>query len=329
MPIPPIPFVPWLLSGSAAIVSFYGIKNFGKGLEDFREADRLMRHTLTRHDSAVRKLEIKRKDLNRQSQEYGKFLLSDARGTLERFVRFVERFGQEGSFGALPNLYEARVSAMQIPGYNRVFLEANDILKHAASIVACAAGANASVMAFVGLVGSASTGTAISSLSGAAAINATMAWLGGGSLASGGGGMAVGRFVLGGVTIAPAVLLGALAFGSKAKKELKDAEDRASEVSVETAKVDTLRLFLDSVIKRINELKRLANNLNSRAVRALRLVESISFDVNSEDDIKAFQQAALLVKALADVMKTPIVDEQGALTTESCSVQSRFRGIGE
>jgi hypothetical protein len=36
-------------------------------------------------------------------------------------------------------------------------------------------------------LGAASTGTLISSLSGAAATNATLAWLGGGSLAAGGG----------------------------------------------------------------------------------------------------------------------------------------------
>ncbi len=40
--------------------------------------------------------------------------------------------------------------------------------------------------------GVASTGTAISSLSGAAAVNAALAWLGGGALAAGGGGMAAG-----------------------------------------------------------------------------------------------------------------------------------------
>lgn len=47
----------------------------------------------------------------------------------------------------------------------------------------------------------ASTGTAISTLHGAAAHNAAMAWLGGGSLASGGGGIAVGTLVLGGISI--------------------------------------------------------------------------------------------------------------------------------
>ncbi len=44
--------------------------------------------------------------------------------------------------------------------------------------------------------GVASTGTAISSLSGAAATNAALAWLGGGALATGGGGMAAGNAFL-------------------------------------------------------------------------------------------------------------------------------------
>ena len=45
--------------------------------------------------------------------------------------------------------------------------------------------------------GVASTGTAISSLSGAAAVNATLAWLGGGTLAAGGSGILGGGLLLG------------------------------------------------------------------------------------------------------------------------------------
>ena len=45
--------------------------------------------------------------------------------------------------------------------------------------------------------GTASTGTAISTLSGAAATNAALAWLGGGAAAAGGGGMASGTAFFG------------------------------------------------------------------------------------------------------------------------------------
>lgn len=52
------------------------------------------------------------------------------------------------------------------------------------------------------MFGAASTGTAISTLSGAAATKATLAWFGGGSLAAGGFGVAGGGIVLAGIGIA-------------------------------------------------------------------------------------------------------------------------------
>ena len=70
----------------------------------------------------------------------------------------------------------------------------------------CAAGVGAGVavvtlgptaaMGIATTFGVASTGTAISALSGAAAANAALAWLGGGALAVGGGGMAAGSAFL-------------------------------------------------------------------------------------------------------------------------------------
>ncbi len=54
----------------------------------------------------------------------------------------------------------------------------------------------AAVMGIATTFGVASTGTAISIISGAAATNAALAWLGGGALAAGGGGMAAGNAFL-------------------------------------------------------------------------------------------------------------------------------------
>ena len=78
----------------------------------------------------------------------------------------------------------------------------------------------------VAAFGVASTGTAISSLSGVAATNAALAWLGGGTLATGGGGMSAGTAFLGlagpvgwaiaGVSI---VASGILLFRTKANKD--------------------------------------------------------------------------------------------------------------
>ncbi len=66
----------------------------------------------------------------------------------------------------------------------------------------------------------ASTGTAIASLSGAAATNATLAFFGGGSLAAGGLGMAGGAVVLGGLVAGPALMAMGLIAGAAAHKNL-------------------------------------------------------------------------------------------------------------
>lgn len=75
-------------------------------------------------------------------------------------------------------------------------------------------------------LGTASTGTAIASLSGVAATNATLAALGGGALAAGGGGMALGTAVLGGATLGVGLLVGGIIFNITGSK-LSDKADEA------------------------------------------------------------------------------------------------------
>lgn len=85
-------------------------------------------------------------------------------------------------------------------------------------------------MGFATTFGVASTGTAISSLSGAAASNAALAWLGGGALAANGGGMAAGSALLAlagpvGWTIAGLAFAGSGILFWKTKKD-KDAIEK-------------------------------------------------------------------------------------------------------
>ena len=75
--------------------------------------------------------------------------------------------------------------------------------------------------------GTASTGVAISSLSGAAATSAALAWLGGGTIAAGGGGMAAGHAFLAlagpvGWTIAGASILTSIVLFSNNKLKLNE-----------------------------------------------------------------------------------------------------------
>src|SRR5690606_2663934 len=89
-----------------------------------------------------------------------------------------------------------------------------------------ASGALTALAAYGGtqMLAAASTGTAISTLSGAAATNATLAWLGGGSLAAGGFGMAGGMAVLGGVVAGPILAVGGGMLAARAETAVDDAK---------------------------------------------------------------------------------------------------------
>jgi TolA-binding protein len=100
-------------------------------------------------------------------------------------------------------------------------------------------------MAFATTFGTASTGTAISSLSGAAATNAALAWIGGGAVSAGGGGMAMGSTILSlsgpvGWTIGGVALAGsALYAGSKNKRIAQKANQKAKEARKKRGKLET------------------------------------------------------------------------------------------
>ena len=73
--------------------------------------------------------------------------------------------------------------------------------------------ASGAITSAVMALGTASTGTAMSTLSGAVAANATLVALGGGSLVAGGGGMALDSLVLGGATLMVGLLVGEIIMG--------------------------------------------------------------------------------------------------------------------
>jgi hypothetical protein len=101
--------------------------------------------------------------------------------------------------------------------------------------------------ALVTALGSASTGAAISGLSGVAATNATLAWFGGGALAAGGAGMAGGMAVLGGIVAIPMVFFAAKSSHKKAK-EAEEAKTQVEEAIFEIRKqIEALPIVLGTV----------------------------------------------------------------------------------
>ena len=87
----------------------------------------------------------------------------------------------------------------------------------------------------VSLFGTASTGTLISSLSGIAAHNATLAWLGGGALAVGGGGMAAGAAVMAGIIVFPALITNGALQHRSVNKKIEEIDEAINQIKEATS----------------------------------------------------------------------------------------------
>jgi len=206
-------------------------------------------------------------------------------------------------------------------------LEAEQFFKGGAKAIGTATAGYGGAMSLATSVGIASTGTAISGLSGAAAWNATLAWLGGGSLATGGGGMALGSLVLGGITVGPAVLIGGFVLAGEGEKALTKAKEYEAKVNTDIATIEAAKDCMQQVRRRIHELQSLLESINDRAFLGLKELDSLP-SFNKNRDAKKFQEVALLVKALAEIMKTPILDSEGQLNPVTATIQAKYRILG-
>lgn len=124
--------------------------------------------------------------------------------------------------------YDSVVTFKDVP-----FVMGKDIETDTASSLKVAGATGiATGLGTVGLMtafGSASTGTALSALTGSAYIHATLAALGGGSLATGGFGMIGGAIALGTAFLAPAAVVGGYLLNKQVRKAYDEAVSRKAE----------------------------------------------------------------------------------------------------
>lgn len=318
--------IPIIFGAAALITAGVGVAAGVDGVSKMEEAKRLGKAAQKRYVSKRRSVESTLQATQALAEEYGQLQIQVKLQTIRRFVAFIERIGQQASQSDIEFLegLEA-VSPQQIQEYKTATLEAQSLATGALTAVGAAYAAAQGTVALVGLFGTASTGTAISGLSGAAAWNATLAWLGGGSLAAGGGGMALGTLVLGGIAVGPALMIGGFVLAGEGEKALTKAYRYEAEVNTQIAKLNAFEDFLGQVQQQITELKDIVNKLNDRAIEGLAELESQPF--NRERDAQKFQQVALLVKALSEIIKTPVLDAEGNLNQDIATLKAKYRTI--
>jgi hypothetical protein len=318
----PLPLIPLILGGAAAAMGV------GKGLKaasDNSKADNVNSKANRIIDGTKDYLELSRKESGKALESLGGKKLFILDKSMMRFITCFEklknvRFEDSAGLDELGKFIldkQSFESLREMEGYVSSIL--GGMAGGAVGGALAAFGAYSGVMAF----GAASTGTAIATLSGVAATNATLAFLGGGTLAAGGLGIAGGTMVLGGLVAGPALAIMGFVMGAKASKNLDTAYSNLAEARKTAEELKTAAVLCNGIRRRAYMFERLLIRLQvlfdplvfgMENIIASSGVDWVSFKQEEKNTVAA---AASIAKAIKTVIDTPILTEDGKLTEES------------
>ncbi len=298
--------------------------------EKKEKADKIIEET-------TKKIEQVRFLANNRLETFGRIRCEMLKTTVGRFIRIVNSLKNSVKAKEYDLSSSLQIKENDFKELETVEMNGSNILATATtsgSVAAVAlAGVPAAVNASVAALCSASTGTAISQLSGAAARQATLAWLGGGSVAAGGGGVAAGTVVLGAITWTVTGVMALASAGIVAGKIYSQKHTEAENYLAEIQKWEAKSLgaieVMKGVVMRSDELLSVTSRLEGRTVITLDELEALVpvFDPKNQDHAKVFQRAAILVKSMSELAQTPLLDADGNLNDQSMVVAEKTQKI--
>ena len=278
-----------------------------------------------------------REEMNQSLSSFGEYRLVALKNTVGRFLNCLDKLDQRAKAKDYEFLLSIDLPLESIEELQEIDMKASDALKTLAIGGGGAAMAVAAtptvVTTAVGYLATASTGTAIASLSGAAKAGATMAWLGGGAVSAGGGGVAAGTAVLGALTATAATGVAVIAIGSLASafysRKYTEAEQYLADIKQWAAETEAGWEVVKGIKARVDELQQLTMDLERCAMQSLDELEGILgvFDKGNDEHIKIFQQSALLVKSMSELAQTTVLDENGNFNDRVTIVADNTRRI--
>lgn len=324
--------LPILFIGAAAATGLFGAGKTVKAVGDNNKANEINKIANESVEEAKENLDRQRTQVGASLEKLGEIKLFVLGNTVNDFLNTFEKiknvdFTQSTGLEELKNLHIDQ----------RDFQELRELGNFAASVAGgVTAGAVGGALTAIGAYGgaqlfaAASTGTAISALSGAAATNATLAFFGGGSLAAGGLGMAGGMMVLGGLVAGPALAVMGLIVGAKGEQKLEKALENKAEADAIVESLNTASLQCSAIRRRTNMFYNLLAHLDSYFLKQIWLMEDIvkeegtDYRLYKPESKKAIAAAASTACSIKAVLDTPILTDEGNLTEQSEEVANKM-----
>lgn len=316
--------IPFILLGAAAATGLEGLKKGIDGVKNNNEAKEVQKEARDIVDNARNRIKKSREETSYYIENLGREKLEISANELSKFIRIFSHIKNIDSseIDILDEIKNINLFEEKIKEIEKVSLKAKDILGQGIAGVGAGAllgwGTYGGVMA----LGTASTGTAIGGLSGVAATNATLAWLGGGSLAAGGGGMALGSMVLGGVIAGPALLLSGSLLSSKAKENLNNAYSNLSEAKAFESKIELgiakMKYISQTTIQITNVLRKVRIQLNKANYQVYLIAKkNKNWATFSSEEKKMVAISLKLAQLSKEIVMTPLLTNKGILTEEA------------
>lgn len=310
--------LPLILGIAALSTGAFGLSKGAEGAGSMLEAEEKRKKLIKLYETYQNRLKIKADEVNIEASIYGLRQKQIKQDVFIRVAVFIEKIGKRSNIDIYNILSGAQIPIPEVPsGGGHHEIKAESVLQGLLSSAGAASLFSSITSGTVTAFATASTGAAISGLSGAAANSAMLAALGGGSLAAGGGGMALGSIVLGGITLGPAMAFGGIAIAAEGEKALTKIIELKGQVKQAIAEIFLREAVLDGISQRLLELSDILERLKGEALRSLTeleaLAESNLFDTNSDVQMEQFRALLLIVRSLAQIMRTPILDENGSI----------------
>ena len=307
--------LPFIIGGLAAVAGVAGVGSGIHGAAKMKEANDTMKAAERKHKQNIEYFENESEKTNKRMDKLGELelkILND----FKDFSDAIEKIKSQSEFD------ESKIGGVALPKYNKeelnkVSVGAGVLLGGIGGAAVGTAGGFAAAGATTSAVmalGTASTGTAIASLSGAAATNATLAALGGGAVAAGGGGIALGTSILGAATLGVGLLVGGVIFSATGSK-LSDKADEAWEQMEKAEKTINkiceylldLRKMAGRYINSLEKVYALYGQNFQKVYNTVYTMGKVDWNEFTEEEKLATQNSVLLVGLLYKMCKVNLV----------------------
>lgn len=318
----PLPIILGVVLAKAAVVgaATVGVAGVGAGVHGavkMKDANDTMKAAEKRHKRNIKCFENESTLTNKAMDQLGELELQILK-SFDEFSDLIEMIQNR------PKFKEYSKNGVTLPQYDQKELERVSIgagvvlggLSGAALGTAGGVAAAGATTVAVMTLGTASTGTAIATLSGAAATNATLAALGGGAIAAGGGGIALGTTVLSAATLGVGLLVGGVIFsftGSKLSDKADEALRQAKEAEAKINKINQYLIELRNISNKYQDTLKCVDDkyrelLNGLKFMIYNLQKTNWFEYN-EIERKNVQNLVLLVGLLYKMCQVKIVEK--------------------